>query len=357
MPSKVPMTDRDFMLRAVELSRRGWPAPNPRVGCVLVRDGEIVGEGFHEFCGGPHAEVVALQMAGDRAQGATAFVTLEPCNHQGKTGPCSLALLAAKIARVVFAVADPNPKAEGGAQRLKAAGVLVESGLCEPEARAENEAWLSSFALGRPFVRAKVAMSLDGRMSLPGGESKWITSELARDVGRSLRAEMGVVLTGAGTVLQDDPHLTPRTEGVFRPPLRVVLDPRGMLTGKEHVFDESAPSVRYVEQPLHAFDRPMTVSHGHFDLTEVLADLMQLGYRGILVEAGPRLVRGFFQSHLIDALDIFLAPRILGEGPTWYEGPIKNPLNPVAPWVLVRTRPLNGDLHLELRPNRGPETV
>src|SRR6478672_10279328 len=223
-------TDHAFMARALRLAERGTytTRPNPMVGCVLAQGDEAVGEGWHQRKGGPHAEVFALQAAGDRAKGATAYVTLEPCAHTGSTGPCAEALIAAGVARVVGAMRDPFPQVDGaGFERLRAAGIAVEEGLMEAEARELNRGFLSRIERGRPWFRIKLAMSLDGRTAMASGDSKWISGEPARRDVHRWRARSGAIVTGAGTVLADDPQLTVRLESGedVVPPLRVVLDP------------------------------------------------------------------------------------------------------------------------------------
>src|SRR5450631_2292423 len=222
-------TDRDMMTRALALAERGMftTTPNPRVGCVIARDGRILGEGWHERAGEAHAEVIALRAAGAAAAGATAYVTLEPCSHFGRTPPCADALIEARIGRVVFTHADPNPKVGGaGALRLRQAGIEVESGLLAREAEELNVGYLSRMRRRRPWVRIKLAMSLDGRTALANGMSRWITSEPARRDVQQWRARSSAVLTGIGTVLADDPRLDVRVGAVRRQPLRVILDSR-----------------------------------------------------------------------------------------------------------------------------------
>ena len=240
--------DRSYMMRAIDLARRaeGYTSPNPMVGCVIVKAGRIVGEGFHAKPGSAHAEVAALRAAGAEAKGASAYVTLEPCNHTGRTGPCTEALIAAGIAHVVYAVADPNPLAAGGARRLRAAGIRVESGLCEPEARQLARFWLHRQATGRPYIVAKYAASLDGRIATRSGDSKWITSDAARLRAHDLRQACDAIIVGAETVLKDDPSLTARPslpagrrDGAH--PLRVILDSRGRVPVDAKVFRSTTP--------------------------------------------------------------------------------------------------------------------
>jgi len=337
MPGKTP---EYFMRRAVALSRRGFPQPNPHVGCVIVRDGEIVGEGWHEFQGDPHAEVVALTAAGSRAKGATAFVTLEPCNHTGRTGPCSVALRDAGISRVVYACADPNPKAMGGADFLRAAGVEVLSGLLEDRAMAANLRFLRSHQLGRPYVVVKAAITLDGRISLATGESKWITGPRARKEGHRLRAECGAVLVGRKTVGADDPLLTARLPGVRHQPLRIVLDPARRLSGKERVFGEEAETLWLSE------GGPVKFEKGKADLGDLLAYLYSRNVNGLLVEGGGETIARFFESGLVDRLELFLGPKVFGEGPHWVEK-LRIPSSEQSPvFELSRVRKIGPDVQL-----------
>ncbi|HET7331554.1 bifunctional diaminohydroxyphosphoribosylaminopyrimidine deaminase/5-amino-6-(5-phosphoribosylamino)uracil reductase RibD, partial [Dyella sp.] len=233
------------MTRALALAERGLftTQPNPRVGCVIVRDGEVVGEGWHQKAGEPHAEVFALRAASEKARGATVYVTLEPCSHQGRTPPCADALIEAGVARVVIASTDPNPKAMGGVDKLRAAGITVETGLMEDAAHELNIGFFSRLERGRPWVRVKLAMSLDGRTALANGESKWITGEAARADVQRWRARSSAILTGSGTVLADDPRLTVRLDEPFEPPLRVVLDRLLRTPAHAHLLDGTAPTL------------------------------------------------------------------------------------------------------------------
>src|SRR5215218_2884295 len=221
--------DNEFMARALKLAERGLftATPNPRVGCVLVQDGAVIGEGWHERAGGPHAEVVALQAAGTRSRGATAYVTLEPCHHHGRTPPCDEALIAAGITRVVAAMLDPDARTAGqGMARLAQAGIKVETGLMEEPARALNRGFVSRVTRGRPWTRMKIAASVDGKTALLNGKSQWITGEAAREDGHHWRARACALMTGIGTVRDDDPRLTVRSVETARQPLRVVVDSR-----------------------------------------------------------------------------------------------------------------------------------
>ncbi len=292
------------MARAVELSARGLgtTSPNPVVGCVILdADGAPVGEGWHEFAGGPHAEVNALADAGERARGGTVVVTLEPCNHHGRTGPCSEALLAAGVARVVYAVADPGEQAGGGAAVLAAAGVEVQTGLLRDEAARVNEAWLHATRTGRPFVTWKYAASLDGQVAAEDGSSRWITgADARRDVHR-LRHESDAVAVGVGTVLADDPELTvrelPGGEAPARQPLRVVLDRSGRTPAEARVLNDAAPTLVTGEKP-----------------GDVLAELFERGVRGLLLEGGPTVAGSFWAEGLVDKTIGYVAPVLLGSG-------------------------------------------
>ncbi len=315
-------TDHQHMTRALALAERGLftTQPNPRVGCVVVRDGEVVGEGWHQKAGEPHAEVFALRAAGEKARGATAYVTLEPCSHHGRTPPCADALIEAGVARVVIASIDTNPEAKGGVDKLRAAGIAVETGLMEDAARELNIGFFSRLERGRPWVRVKLAMSLDGRTALANGESKWITGEAARADVQRWRARSSAILTGSGTVLADDPRLTVRLDEPFAPPLRVVLDRRLRTPAGSRVLDGSAPTL-----VVHAGgrdageDRPM-VEHvrvgehdGRLDVDAVLALLAGRGCNEVHVEAGPTLCGALFEAGVADELLLYVAPVLLGD--------------------------------------------
>ncbi|MFN3683677.1 MAG: bifunctional diaminohydroxyphosphoribosylaminopyrimidine deaminase/5-amino-6-(5-phosphoribosylamino)uracil reductase RibD [Fimbriimonadaceae bacterium] len=342
------MTDSRAMARAILLSRRGFPAPNPHVGCVIVRDGEVVGEGWHRFAGGPHAEAEALAQAGERARGATAYVTLEPCNHHGRTPPCSEALIRAGVARVVVACRDPNPVAAGGLEALRFAGVAVETGLMEAEAAEANWRFLTAMRLGRPAVVAKAAVSADGRIALPSGESRWITGPAARRAGHRLRAEMGAVLVGRVTAERDDPRLTARIPGVRNQPLRVVLDPEGRLPASLLVFDDSAPTLRVTAEPLPGGLAVGRDPGGGLNLRGLLAELFRRGVTGILVEGGGRTIASFLRAGLVDRLELFVAPKLLLDGLPAVLGraPLSLDSAPRGRWVAVRR--VGADLRLTL---------
>lgn len=335
------------MRRAIELSRHGFPVPNPHVGCVIERDGEIVGEGWHESCGGPHAEVVALTQAGGRATGATAYVTLEPCNHTGRTGPCSEALIRAGVSKVVFACPDPNPIAAGGASRLRQAEIEVVESLLESEARSANLRFLRSVELGRPYVVLKAALSLDGRIALPSGESKWITGEETRLKGHVLRAEAGAVIVGRNTVEKDDPSLTAQIDGVVNQPLRVVLDSAAKLSPRSKVFSDGGKTVRVVAPGLQGLE--VKIANGRFELTSLLQALAEMGVRSVLVEGGAVTLDSFIQAGLADRLELFIAPIVLGAGPSWLEGHGVASLSAAPRFKIAQIVALpNGDTHMSL---------
>jgi diaminohydroxyphosphoribosylaminopyrimidine deaminase / 5-amino-6-(5-phosphoribosylamino)uracil reductase len=332
--------DEQWMRRALELAAkgRGTTSPNPMVGCVLVRDGALVAEGWHAVAGGPHAEAAALAAAGARAAGATAYVTLEPCAHVGRTGPCAPALVDAGVRRVVVALADPNPQAAGGTDLLRAAGVEVEVGVCAEEAARLNEVFLHGIATGRPFVIAKAAVSLDGRIAAADGTSQWLTGETARRRAHQLRAEVDAVLVGSGTVLADDPQLTCRLPGFDRgQPLRVVLDRRGRVTRAHRVLDTAADTVVLGEDAR--------------DLTTVLRTLWDREVRSLLVEGGAKVLHSFLVEGLVDRLDVHVAPLLLGDaGRPLLAGPWAETLAEAPRFVLDNLERAGEDTLLSLRP-------
>jgi len=324
-----PSSDHQHMAHALRLAARGLETahPNPRVGCVLVRDGEVVGEGFHARTGGAHAEVLALTAAGERARGATAYVTLEPCDHYGRTPPCSAALLEAGVAAVVAPFDDPNPKVAGaGFARLEHAGVTVRRGVLAREAAALNEGFIKRMRVGRPLVRVKLGLSLDGRSALANGESRWITGPEARADGQRLRARSGAILTGIGTVLDDDPQLTVR-DADERPraeqPLRVVLDSRLRLPADARLLAQPGRTLVLTTalDPHHASElseahaevHALPGEQGRVALGAVLDELGRREVNELLVEAGPTLSGAFVAQGLADELVIYLAPLLLGD--------------------------------------------
>lgn len=297
------MNTDQLMLSAIYLSENalGRTAPNPIVGAIVVdAQGEVVGEGFHNrVASADHAEVVALKAAGDKAQGATLVVTLEPCNHVGSTPSCAQAVIDAGIKKVIYAVSDPNPIAAGGADSLAAAGIEVVSGVCKEEATFSNRAWLAKIAHKRPYFTWKIASTLDGKVAAVDGSSKWITGEAARADVQLLRRQSDAILVGTNTVVVDNPHLVPRGsfDGYAGNPLRVVCGDRE-LDSSSHIFDDAAPT-------LHAKSK---------DLSELVAELNPREINQVLVEAGPTLGSAMLMAGLIDEIVIYLAPSLLGSG-------------------------------------------
>src|SRR5690348_7754129 len=369
--------DHALMARALRLAERGLftTQPNPRVGCVIAQDGAIVGEGWHQRAGEAHAEVFALHAAGQRARGATAYVTLEPCSHQGRTPPCADALIEAGIARVVFASEDPNPKVGGaGIRRMRDAGIDVAGGLMRDAARELNRGFFARFERGRPWMRVKLAMSLDGRTALASGESKWITGEAARADVQRWRARSSAILTGAGTARADDPRLTvrigdsaphplpnPPLEGEGFQPLRVVLDARlDALQPGAHLLGGSAPTLvlhapgtkpkddRY--QRIELVEAPMDAK-GRIDLTATLRLLAGRNINELQVEAGPNLCGALFEQNLVDELLLYVAPTLLGDHarPLLYL-PELVAMTERRDWRVIDRRAIGHDQRVLLRP-------
>ena len=301
-----------YLERALELAERGRGTthPNPVVGAVLVREGEIVGEGWHERAGEPHAEVIALEAAGSRAQGATLYVAMEPCSHHGRTPPCTAAVVEAGVARVVCGCLDPNPEVEG-VEALRAAGLEVRI-VDSFEARAQNEAWRAWISLRRPFVTYKVAITLDGRVGVPG--SRWVSGEDSRRLVHELRARSDAVAVGMGTVRADNPRLDARTPGAARQPRRLAFG-RGPLPDGSELELRSGP------------------------LAEELAALAKDGVQSLLLEGGPTLAAAFLAEDLVDKLLVFVTPRLSGDGPTLL-GPLPHPVD----LVRLDTRPIGEDV-------------
>jgi len=323
--SEFSALDHQHMAQALRLAELGaWTTrPNPMVGCVIAHGADVVGQGWHQRAGGPHAEIFALREAGERARGATAYVTLEPCAHHGRTPPCALALIEAGVARVVAAMRDPFPQVNGGGfTLLREAGIEVHDGLMAAQARALNQGFLSRIERGRPWLRLKYGMSLDGRTAMADGESKWITGPAARADVQRWRARAGAILTGAGTVLADDPSLTVRLEGDggdFLPPLRVVLDARLRSLHCAKVREGAAPTLYVhasgIAAPVLAGAEFAAVAlrEGRLDLDAVLALLAARGINEVQVEAGAVLGGALLQAGLVDELLLYQAPLLLGD--------------------------------------------
>ncbi|MFG2715186.1 bifunctional diaminohydroxyphosphoribosylaminopyrimidine deaminase/5-amino-6-(5-phosphoribosylamino)uracil reductase RibD [Streptomyces goshikiensis] len=323
-----PDTRATAMRRAIELAARGLgsTSPNPVVGCVITdASGVVVGEGWHQRAGGPHAEVHALRAAGTAARGGTAYVTLEPCNHTGRTGPCAQALIEAGVTRVVYAVSDPNPQASGGGATLRAAGIATEAGLLEQEAEEGNAAWLTSVRRGRPHVLWKYAATLDGRIAAADGTSRWISSPESRADVHRLRAEADAVVVGSGTLRADDPHLAVRGRPGLDPadqPLRVVLDTRATVRPGARVLDDAAPTLIAVAEDADTGHLPgvdlvrLPADANGISVDALLAELHRRGVRSVLLEGGPTLAGAFVAAGAVDKVVGYLAPVLLGAGRT-----------------------------------------
>jgi len=317
--------DIEYMQRAIALAEqgRGQTSPNPMVGCVVVRDGEVIGEGFHEGVGLPHAEVKALEAikeSGGDARGATIYVTLEPCNHTGHTPPCADRLIEEGVGRVVAAMADPNPQVAGqGALRLRQAGIEVDLGVCEAEARLLNEAWLKFITTSMPFVISKVGMSLDGKIATHTGDSRWVTGETARAVVHRLRNEVDAIMVGSRTVMLDDPSLTTRLEeGWIKDPVRIILDSDEYLDATRRVFhiESTAPTwvVSPVERDIEGADDVIIVprSETGVDMTALMKVLGQRQITSVLIEGGGTTHASAFEAGIVDKCLFFVAPKIIG---------------------------------------------
>ena len=313
------------MTRALALAAHGLytTTPNPRVGCVIVRDGAIVGEGWHERAGGPHAEVMALNAAGSNARGATAYVTLEPCHHQGRTPPCDRALLAAGIKRVVAAMQDPDPRTAGqGLAYLQSNGVEVESGVMQSQAQTLNRGFVSRVTRGRPWARMKIAASLDGKTALNNGKSQWITGEAARNDGHHWRARACAVLTGIGTVKDDDPQLNVRAVDTSRQPLRIVIDsrletpPEARILEGGNVLIACAVEDKERAARLSAKGAEIVVipnAAGKVELPQLMRELGRREINELHIEAGNKLNGSLINEDCVDELLLYLAPSLLGD--------------------------------------------
>ncbi|HQT25660.1 MAG TPA: bifunctional diaminohydroxyphosphoribosylaminopyrimidine deaminase/5-amino-6-(5-phosphoribosylamino)uracil reductase RibD [Burkholderiales bacterium] len=315
--------DRRFMTRALMLAEKGLytTTPNPRVGAVIVKEGMVIGEGWHRKAGEAHAEIHAIENAGEAAKGSTLYVTLEPCSHHGRTPPCADAVIGAGISRAVVAMKDPNPLVAGqGIERLEKAGIAVECGLLEDEAFELNPGFVTRMTKGRPWVRLKVAASLDGKTALSSGESRWITGKAARRDGHRFRARSCAILTGIGTVLQDDPMLDVREVETSRQPLRIVLDSRLRLTGKERLF-QGKTIVATASSDRQKWARFETIGaevlflpdgDERVDLGKLMAELGKRGINELHVEAGGRLNGSLVRSGFVDEFVLYYSPCLIG---------------------------------------------
>jgi diaminohydroxyphosphoribosylaminopyrimidine deaminase/5-amino-6-(5-phosphoribosylamino)uracil reductase len=355
--------DEALMTRALQLAQRGLYTtdPNPRVGCVLVRDGEVVGEGWHQKAGEPHAEVHALQQAGARARGATAYVTLEPCSHHGRTPPCADAVIAAGIKRVIVAMTDPNPLVHGGGlAKLRAAGIEVRSGLLQAQAEALNAGFVKRMRTGLPLVRIKLAASLDGRTALANGVSQWISSDASRADVQRWRARSSAILTGVGTVLADDPQLTVRAEDIDlkgRQPLRVVCDShlntpesaRVVQSAGALIYTCATPQARAAAEVLQV----ASDAQHRVDLVAVINDLGRRTCNEVLVEAGPRLAGRLFELQLVDELLLYVAPVLLGpDARALLQLPLINQMKQRIEMTLLNTQTIGSDVRLHYQITR-----
>jgi len=336
--SQFSSDDYRFMQRAIVLAQRGHytTSPNPRVGCVLVKEGKVVGEGFHQKAGEGHAEVNALKMAGDNALGATAYVTLEPCSHYGRTPPCAQGFIKAGVKHVIAAMVDPNPKVAGnGLKMLEQAGISTQQGLLTQAVEALNIGFIKQMNTGLPFVRCKLAASLDGKTAMKNGESKWITSPQARQDVQRLRAQSCAIISGADSILIDNAKMTVRwselgelkesyEKKLVRQPVRVIIDAKNRLTPDLALFDEKSPIIlirntienihqwpHFVEQVCLPFAK-ISESDKHIDLRALLEYLAKLNLNDVLIESGSRLAGAFIAQDLVDELILYLAPKLMG---------------------------------------------
>jgi diaminohydroxyphosphoribosylaminopyrimidine deaminase/5-amino-6-(5-phosphoribosylamino)uracil reductase len=350
--------DHAHMARALQLAARGLftTSPNPRVGCVIVKDGNVVGEGWHERTGTPHAEVHALKAAGESARGATAYVTLEPCSHHGRTPPCAEALIQAGVTRVVAAMRDPNPLvAGGGITMLTLAGIEAEVGLMEAEARALNPGFISRMTRQRPWVRLKTASTLDGKTALANGASQWITGEAARADVQQLRARACAILTGSGTVLADNPRMNVRDFDIGRQPLRVIVD-SGLRTPADATIlpaliacHHADPAARTALERAGAEVVELPGADDRVDLPALLALLAQRGVNELHVEAGAALNGALLANGLVDEWVAYVAPMAVGDSARGlFAQPPLATLAEAARFRLADTRQLGEDLRLTL---------
>lgn len=354
--------DRQMMLHALALAERGLytTTPNPRVGCVIVRDGKVVGEGFHMKAGEAHAEVHALRAAGELARGASLYVTLEPCCHQGRTSPCVNALIEAGVARVIIAMQDPNPLVAGqGIAHLQAAGIQIETGLLEHEARELNIGFVARMTRGRPWVRVKIAASLDGKTAMPDGQSQWITGQEARRDGHAFRARACAILTGIGTVRDDDPQMTVREVQTPRQPLKILLDSKLEVELSAKLFQggkvlvvcarEDSEKARVLrDRGIEVLQLPNP--RGKVDLDGLMRELGRRELNEIHVEAGFKLNGSLLAEGVVDELLLYFAPRVLGHaGLGMFNLPELEKLDAAPALELFDLKPIGPDLRVRAR--------
>lgn len=360
--------DHAFMARALELTARGrdTATPNPSVGCVIAKAGRVIGEGWHERAGEPHAEARALAACTESAEGATVYVTLEPCAHQGRTPPCADALVAAKVGRVVAALEDPNPLVHGrGANRLRDAGIRVDVGLLAADAEEAHRGFLTRMRLGRPWMRIKAAASLDGRTALANGKSQWITSEEARRDVHALRARSCAMLTGIGTVIADDPELTVRHVPAKRQPRRVLIDNRLEVPLGAKILKGEPPIIFTVngdvekQKRLEALGAEVVVAHadahkaGKADLVHIARELAAHGFNEVTIETGSRLNGSLLAAGVIDEIVLYLAPKVIGDsGQGLFALPEIASLDEAVQLQVIDVKPVGADLRITARVKR-----
>ena len=363
-------SDQSYMARALQLAERGRYStqPNPRVGCVIVKNGETIGSGFHQRAGEPHAEILALNQAGDDAKGADIFVTLEPCSHHGKTPPCADALIDAGAKRVVIAMLDPNPKVAGeGIDKLKAAGIETKMGVCEAPAKQLNRGYIKRMLTGIPFVSVKLATSLDGRIAMQSGESAWITSAGARKEVHRMRLENCAVISGINTVIADDPQFTVRLDSgdidstyhlSQRQPVRIVLDRRGRLSEQAAICKQAGETWQIIGQQSgvkenKAVDKIIALEQQNeqIDLRTLLNYLGQQEMNNVMVEAGGTLAASFIKAGLVDELVVFQSPDIMGaSAQAMINLPEIQKMNEKVQFEYQDLRKIGRDLKLVLQP-------
>lgn len=358
-------SDISYMKRALALAEQAQPncPPNPAVGCVIVKDRKVIGEGFTQKTGEAHAEVMALRDAqnrGEDVEGATVYVTLEPCSHYGRTPPCALALIKAGVGRVVAALKDPNPAVAGrGLEMLKNAGIQVECGVCSNEAEAMNVGFLKRMRTGLPFVRTKIAMSLDGDIALSNGQSKWITGKLAREDGQLWRARAGAILTGSGTVSLDNPQLNVRLLNVQRQPLKVIVDSHLTLNPELQIFQSGkvllvcskydiVRAQEFEDMGVEVLELPGP--EGKVDLRALIEELGRREINEVHVEAGPRLNGALTELNLIDEYLVYMAPKLLGDGNRAFRLPLFHSMDEVSQLEFKSIQQIGEDVRFQLRP-------
>ena len=353
-----------FMPRALQLAEQGLytTMPNPRVGCVIVKDGAVVGEGAHLKAGEPHAEILALHQAGEHASGATAYITLEPCSHTGRTPPCSQAMIDAGIIKVIAAIQDPNPLVAGsGLAHLQAHGIETVSGLMQAQAEALNPGFISRMSRGFPYVRSKIAASLDGKTALNNGVSQWITSEPARLDVQHWRARSCAILTGIGTILADNPSMTVRDLQINRQPLKVIVDSQlkipidaKILQGGNAIIAFAQQNSQKEAQLLAAGAAVICIpnNEGKVCLKTLLSHLAHMQINEVLVEAGEGLNGALLAQHLIDELLVYYAPKLMGGGAkSMFAMPILTSMSQAIDLTIIDLRQVGVDIRLRAKPN------